>query len=110
MTCRFNMTKYRAVKCTYDGIRFDSKKEMTRYCELKLLEKAKIIKDLRLQVPFELIPKSKTERAAVYKADFVYTESDTKTVEDVKGYRTKEYILKRKLFKHLYPEYRFIET
>lgn len=109
------MSKYKSVKSVYNGIVFDSKKEMNRYCELRLLEKAKVIKNLELQVPFILIPKSNTERAVTYKADFTYIDfaysaAGTMTVEDVKGFKTKEYILKRKLFKYLHPEYRFIET
>ena len=104
------MNKFRAVKCTYNGIKFDSKKEMNRYCELRLLEKAKVISDLQLQVSFELIPKQKDERAITYKADFVYKENGILTVEDVKGIKTKDYILKRKMFKYFYPKYKFIET
>ena len=56
-----------------------------------------MIKDLELQVKFELVPKNGKERAVNYKADFVYTENGKKVVEDCKGVRTKEYIIKRKL-------------
>lgn len=85
-----------------DVLTFDSTKELERWLELKLLERGKFIKDLQRQVPFELVPKhkredGKTERAVIYIADFVYTENGKKVVEDVKGYKTKEYIIKRKL-------------
>lgn len=96
-----------------DGIVFDSKVEAYRYMELKRLEKAGVIHDLRLQVPFELIPTQREadttdtrgrkhrgrviERACVYKADFVYYEGDRMVVEDVKGCKTPEYKIKRKL-------------
>jgi hypothetical protein len=53
--------------------------------------------DLRYQVPFEIIPEQDGESAASYVADFTYIENGMFVVEDVKGHRTAEYILKRKL-------------
>ena len=47
------MSKYRNIKTEVDGIVFDSKAEARRYAELRLLEKANEISDLRLQYPFE---------------------------------------------------------
>lgn len=93
------MNKYHNSKAEIDGITFDSRKEAARYSELKLLERAGEIRDLQLQVEFELIPKQAGERACKYKADFVYHMADTGNmiVEDVKGKRTREYIIKRKL-------------
>ena len=129
MTYHFSTrTKYKAKKTEVDGITFDSMKEAKRYQELKILEAAGQIKDLRLQVPYELIPAMREpdtigkrggkikgkliERAVIYKADFVYQEkldipfNDQEkweeVVEDVKGMRTKEYILKRKLMLYRY--------
>ncbi len=91
------MSKYHSQKCEIDGIKFDSKAESRRYKELKMLEKCGAIKNLQLQVPFELIPKQNKERAVTYKADFVYIQNGERIVEDVKGKRTAEYIIKRKL-------------
>lgn len=96
------MSKYGNRKTIIDGIAFDSQKEATRWSELRLLERAGEIQNLQRQVPFVLIPKQvrdgKTiERPVVYKADFVYTEKGEEVVEDTKGVKTKEYILKRKL-------------
>lgn len=92
------MSKYRNEKATYNGTTFDSKRERDRYCDLLLLERAGRIHDLRLQVPYVVIPKQQGERECVYKADFVYSTSDGMTVvEDAKGMRTREYIIKRKL-------------
>jgi hypothetical protein len=95
------MSKYRNVKTTLDGITFDSVKEAKRYAELRLLERAGQIFNLQRQVSFVLIPKQerngKVERPVVYKADFVYTENGQEVVEDTKGVKTKEYIIKRKL-------------
>ena len=92
------MSKYGNVKTvTSDGIKHDSIKEANRWCELKLLERAGVIKDLDRQVKFLLIPKQEGERPVYYIADFVYTENGKKVVEDVKGVRTKEYKLKKKM-------------
>lgn len=93
------MSKYHNRKIEIDGIKFDSIKEGERYLELKMLLKAGKIRDLQLQVEFELIPKQAGEQACKYKADFVYHMADTgkMVVEDVKGKRTHEYIIKRKL-------------
>lgn len=104
------MTKYRSQKTTLDGITFDSKKEARRYTELLLLQKSGVISDLRLQVKFEIIPKQKDERAAHYIADFVYQENGETIVEDTKGFKTKDYILKRKLMKWRYPDIQFKEA
>lgn len=104
------VSKYRSKKTVVDGQKFDSKKEANRYQELVLPEKAGEIKDLRTQVKFKLIPAQRDEatgkvieRECSYKADFVYYEEDGETVvEDVKGFRTKEYIIKRKLMLYQY--------
>lgn len=95
------MNKYRNKKVVIDGYKFDSKAEGDRYLELKLMLRAGVIKDLQMQVPFELIPKQQGERACTYKADFVYTDVATgkQVVEDVKSEATKtpEYKIKKKL-------------
>jgi len=89
--------KYHNKKTVVDGITFDSKKEADRYVELSIMQKAGTIQGLKTQVPFELIPKQKGERACKYVADFTYTENGEQVVEDVKGKRTPEYVMKRKL-------------
>lgn len=98
------MSKYNSKKTVVDGQTFDSKKEANRYQELLLLEKAGVIKNLSRQVKFVLIPSQRDEatgkvieRECSYKADFVYEEDGKTVVEDVKGFRTKEYVIKRKL-------------
>lgn len=96
------MNKYRNIKAIVDGIPFDSRKEANRYCELKLLQRAGQIQNLVLQKEFELLPKQEVdgkvvERAVKYRADFTYEENGKTVVEDTKGVRTPEYILKRKL-------------
>lgn len=101
---RYN--KYKNKKTTYDGIKFDSIKEMKRYKELKLLEKGGAIKDLELQPKFLLIPtlrydNQKTDRKTIYKADFKYEDNNGNIiVEDVKGFKTDVYKIKRKLLIH----------
>ena len=91
--------KYGNQKTTIDGITFDSRKEASRYQELRLMEKAGEIKALTRQQKIELVPKTKLYRAVSYVADFVYFDNRTnKTVyEDVKGCRTEVYKLKKKL-------------
>lgn len=95
-------TKYHSKKVTLAGKTFDSKKEAVRYCELLLLERAGAIQNLQMQVRFELIPsqridKKVVERPCHYVADFVYEENGKKVVEDTKGFKTKDYVIKRKL-------------
>ena len=96
------MSKYNNKKIQLDGMTFDSKKEARRYQDLKLLERAGVIRNLQRQVKFILIPSQKingkvVERECSYKADFVYQENDKTIVEDTKGFRTADYIIKRKL-------------
>lgn len=93
------MNKYRNKITVYDGIRFASKKEAKRYTELKLLAQLGAIQALELQVPFVLVPKQPGERECKYIADFVYTDNGERIVEDCKGKKTREYIIKRKLMR-----------
>ena len=99
------MSKYKAVKEVVDGIRFDSKHEASRYRQLKLLERAKAIQDLKLQVSFPLIKKSKYGREIKYVSDFTYYENGVLVVEDAKSSITKKnpvYRLKRRLMQEIY--------
>lgn len=113
------MSKYHARKTeTTDGIIHDSAKEADRWCELKLLERSGIITGLDRQVKYVLIPAQYEtykrygkngarlkdgirlfEKECAYIADFVYQFADTGeiVVEDVKGFKTKEYRIKKKL-------------
>ena len=121
------ITKYRSKKtaCCYGHIH-DSSKEAHRCGELHLLQRAGVISNLQFQVKYELIPgayetvktgkyyvrgpkagepKTKTvciEKPCYYVADFVYTENGKTVIEDCKGMRTKEYIIKRKLLRQKY--------
>ena len=101
------MNKYHNRKIVREGETYDSVKEYRRAKELELLEKGGVIKDLKRQVRFEIIPSQRgddgkvVERAVTYVADFVYFEDGKLVVEDTKGYRTKDYIIKRKLMRHL---------
>lgn len=88
---------------------YASRKEHRRANELKLLQKAGIISNLREQVRYELIPAQYDnqgkliERACSYVADFVYTEKNGEAiVEDTKGMRTDVYRIKRKLMLHVH--------
>lgn len=112
---RYKGNKYGNRKIAFDGQTFDSKKEMRHYTELLLLEKAGKITNLQRQVKFQLIPAQREpdtigpkgghkpgkliEREVSYVADFVYTDLQTgqTVVVDTKGFRTKEYTIKRKM-------------
>lgn len=115
--------KYGNKKSFAYGKIFDSKKEARRYAELKLLQDAGEISDLELQKVYELIPaqyeyferygkkgqrlkdgRRCIEKSCVYKADFVYKDNRTgqTVVEDTKGMRTIQYIIKRKLMLYRY--------
>ena len=114
---RYNQSKYRNTKTIVDGIEFDSRKEAARYKELKLLEAAGEISNLEMQVKFVLIPTQREpdfvgvrggikkgkviEKECSYLADFVYIRDGEVIVEDTKGIRTKDYIIKRKLMLYL---------
>lgn len=101
-------SKYKNKKCIYNGIKFDSKKEMAYYIKLKMLEEKGKIKKLELQKTYELQPSfkvnGKTYRKITYKADFSYitTEDDKLHIVDTKGFRTEVYKLKRKMFAYKY--------
>ena len=120
-------SKYHSKKITREGVTFDSIKEYKRFRELSLLERAGEISDLKRQVPFELIPaqfeeiptgeiykrgerkgQPKFKRVCVeqsvkYVADFVYSDKYGKIcVEDTKGFKTTDYIIKRKLMLHVH--------
>ena len=114
------MNKYGNKKVIVDGLVFDSKREAKRYKALRDLEMFGFIRDLKRQVTFELIPVQREkstrvytkgrkkgqpiegkiiEKAVTYIADFTYIDSSTgkMVVEDAKGMRTRDYILKRKM-------------
>lgn len=95
-------SKYGSKKVTIDGITYDSRKEANRHSELLLLQRAGRISDLHTQVKFELLPSQRVdgkvvERPVTYIADFVYQQDGKTVVEDTKGFKTKDYILKRKM-------------
>jgi len=95
-------SKYGNKKTEVDGFVFDSRREANRYSELKLLEKAGEIKDLELQPVFQCLVNLKL--VCKYVADFRYYDIKNSylVTEDVKGFKTKEYIIKRKLVEALF--------
>lgn len=108
--------KYNNKKTLVDKILFDSKKEAERYKELRLLARSGAIDNLELQPKFTLLdkfthPYNGHVRKMEYIADFMYYDTKEKRmiVEDVKGVRTKEYLLKKKLFLANFPEYELRE-
>ena len=102
--------KYGNRKVTVDGYVFDSALEAKRHRQLVLLERAGEIKDLRLQVPFELQEAFRKNgqyyRSIRYVADFVYYDNRLKQtiVEDTKGMKTEVFKMKQKMFELKYPD------
>lgn len=117
-------SKYNNKKVEYDGLKFDSKKEMQRYIVLKKAEEDGLISDLKLQPKYELIPavkemvtkqlKTKTKEVErtiqlpiTYSADFSYYKDGVYVVEDVKASPNfasldKAFLIKEKLFRWKY--------
>lgn len=107
--------KYNARKAEANGIVFDSKKERDKYLELLLLQKAGEVKSFDLQPQFILQEgyrnkEGKWVRPITYRADFRVKYPDGREVViDTKGFRTKDYLLKRKMFEYRYPDIDFRE-
>ena len=129
MANRKQVNKLRNKKVSVNGILFDSKREASRYWELRMLERNGKISNLELQKEYELIPAQYEtfprygkkgqrlkdgqrciEQAVKYIADFVYTDNETglEVVEDAKGYRDPKsatyakFVIKRKLMLYIH--------
>lgn len=95
------MNKYNARKTVVDGIQFDSIRESKRYGELKLLERAGEIRNLKIHHKYDIVVNR--QKVCTYASDFdYYTKDNWHIVEDVKGVKTPVYRLKKKLMKALY--------
>ncbi len=91
-------SKYGSKRVEYDGIKFHSQKECSRYKVLEMLLERGEIKDLKLQVKFEL--KVNNELIEKYVADFTYLDKQGNyIVEDTKGFKTADYKRKKKWMK-----------
>lgn len=112
-------SKYHNERVTVDGVTYDSRGEYRRWCFLKMMEQAGEISNLRYHVNYDLIPKGSVaiirtpdgreivtkryDRKRFYEADFVYVnKKGEETVEDFKGYETKEFQEKRVIFNAVY--------
>ncbi|WPY01472.1 DUF1064 domain-containing protein (plasmid) [Candidatus Trichorickettsia mobilis] len=90
--------KFKAVRTEYNGFKFASKKEAKRYMELKALEQAGEVEFFFMQTPIHL------PEGVKYVLDFqVYWANGEITFEDVKGFKTPIYELKKKQVEALYP-------
>ena len=90
--------KYRNKKVTIDGRTFDSKAEGARYVQLKRMESAGLISQVQCQPAFDLVVNG--HKITRYTADFEYRDGESRrVVEDVKGVRTRDYVLRLKLMK-----------
>ncbi len=108
------MNKFGAKRTTVDGVTFDSRREANRWLELRLLARSGQITDLERQPAFVLLDdfvyRGRKVRGITYRADFRYKMGGQDVVEDVKGFLTKDYQLKKKLFLAKFPELHHIET
>jgi len=99
--------KYNAKKVVIEGHTFDSQKEGRRYNELRLLERAGEIRNLELKPVFPIVingkkVKMKNGRVAKYTADFSYFEGEERVVEEVKGFRVRDYPLRCAVVEAIY--------
>jgi hypothetical protein len=101
--------KYRARRTIIDGIAFDSRREADTYVKLKALEQAGELTDLERQVRYDLHGKNGTKISFV-KVDFAFKENGRPVVLEVKGVRTRAYVLRKKLFQDEYPEHEYREV
>lgn len=113
-------SKYGAVPTVVDGIRFQSKREAARWLDLRAMEKAGIIAHLERQPVFKLaigdrpvLIRSKgypNGRQAKYVADFAYFDGEHRVIEDAKGHRTRDFILKKAIVEAMFPAIRVVEV
>ncbi len=101
--------KYNNQKAVIDGHTFPSQKEANRYMELKMLQRAGVVTSIELQPEFMLkdgfVKGGKKFLPIKYRADFRVTYRDGHIeIEDTKGYGTKEFAIKRKLFEDRYQD------
>lgn len=113
----FGTGKYHNKKIKTEDGTFDSKYEYEEWCRLKLLERSGVIRNLMRQVPYILIPTIRTSAGTLkqisYYADFVYEENGTNVIYEVKGFKTNEYLIKKRLLIQQYvidKGYVFIES
>lgn len=88
----------------YDGHKFHSIRERNRYIGLKAMQERGEIRSLQLQQVFILVESVVINDRKIppmkYIADFTYFEDGGGfVVEDVKGFKTREYLMKRQMMK-----------
>jgi hypothetical protein len=96
-------------KVVIDGITFDSRAEAARYNQLQLLVRTGEISELQVHPEFILVdafehPAQGAIKQIAYRPDFKYRDmrSGRTVIEDVKGFRTPDFDIKRKLFLNRY--------
>lgn len=112
--------KYRNKKVVVDGEMFDSEAEAKRWKYLRLRERAGQISHLERQPKFNFVINGRpvlsrsarypNGRQVSYKADFAYFDGKHRVIEDVKGHRTKEFILKKAIVEAIWPAVRIVEV
>lgn len=100
-------SKYKAKRTELDGIKFASKHESECYATLRLLQRAKVISELRLQPKFPM--RVNGVHVCEYRGDFAFLENGKQICADAKGFLTDVYKIKRALFAAVYPEWELRE-
>ncbi len=96
-----NKSKYGNTRVLFEDTWFDSKKELARFLQLRMLEKVGEITGLIYHPdPYELNPGG--TYSLKYEPDFTYYRKGEFIVEDCKGYRTKIYLKKRGLMEKVH--------
>lgn len=108
-------SKYGNKKTVIDGITFDSEKEGKRYVQLRALQEQGQISHLELQPVFKIYSggtpvRYESGRQMIYKADFAYFDGEHRVVEDCKGFKTREYLMKKAFVHACYPAVRIKEV
>lgn len=108
------MAKYGNIKVQIDGKTFDSQLEARRYRVLVFMQRAGEISGLTLQPKFLLqegfMHNGKKILPIYYVADFKYHRNGLMVIEDTKGHRTKDFLLKKKMLLYKYRGINFYEV
>lgn len=111
---QLSVNKFNAQKVNADGFKFDSQSEYRYYLTLKLMVRAGQISNLEVHPPFVLVDREiiggEVEKAIKHKPDFWFRENGRDVVVDVKGVKTIDWVIRRRLFRKRYPqiEYRVV--
>ena len=95
--CLIGLTESQAI------VYWDSQAELSRWAELRLLERDRVIHNLELKPVFRLHYNGTLIKSIrSYEADYAYDKDGIRIVEDNKGMRTQIYKIKKELVEIIY--------